>query len=103
MAFTPYNGTDASTFTPYSPFSRDNSSNSTDSLTSSGVGSLPVIKQATQLGIGIGTGVVKAGLNVGKAFVKGSQAISNGLQDVFGGSGADYTPVVNGIDTISNT
>lgn len=72
------------------------------SLTDSGVGSIPVIKQATELGAGIGTAIGKTGLNVGKSFFNLAQGISNVGSKIFGGQAADYSSLIQGIDTISN-
>src|ERR1035437_4859672 len=41
------------------------------------VGSLPVIKQLTQFGAGLGSATIGAGLNLGKALFKGAQGIAN--------------------------
>lgn len=78
---------------PTAPAQPDNS------LTGSGVGSLPVIKQLTEVGSGIGTAIGKAGLNVGKAFLQGSQALSS---KVLGTPKDIYNPFIQNIDTISN-
>lgn len=48
-----------------------------NALTSSPVGSLPVIKQATQLGVGIGSAIGNAGLGLGKAALKVSRPVAN--------------------------
>src|SRR5690242_5653790 len=47
------------------------------SLTGSGVGSVPVLKQATEFGAGIGSAIGRAGLNVGKSFLNLAQGVSN--------------------------
>lgn len=61
------------------------------------VGSFPVIKQATQIGTGIGTAIGKAGLNIGKALVKLSSPVANLM-----GLGQENKDLSNQIDTLSN-
>src|SRR4051812_32769914 len=60
------------------------------------VGSLPVIKQATQLGTGIGSAIGSAGLNVGKALLKISHPIASLL-----GVGKENEETQQGLDTIN--
>lgn len=61
------------------------------------VGSLPVIKQATQFGSGVGSALGKAALNIPKAFLSASQGVAKMI-----GSKADYSPAINAIDSFSN-
>jgi hypothetical protein len=72
------------------------------SITDSATGSFPVIKQLTEAGVGIGTAVGKAGLNLGKSFVKLSQGIADLGTKVIGAPKQDYSAISQGIDTISN-
>jgi len=67
----------------------------TKSLTESGVGSLPILKQLTQAGIGIGSAIGKSGLSLGQGFLKASQGIANVLK-----TGADYSPLIKNIEDI---
>lgn len=65
------------------------------SLTSSGVGSLPGIKQATQFGVGLGTSIGKAGLGLGQTFLKGANVVSN----LMGLPKDQYNPAIAGIES----
>ena len=70
------------------------------SITSSPVGSAPVIKQATQIGTGIGTEIGKAGLNIGKGVLKASGFVSKLLSKISGQPATDYQPYMDKIDEI---
>lgn len=65
------------------------------------VGSLPVIKQLTEFGTGVGTSVIKGGLNLGKAFMKASQGVADLGTKVFGAPKQDYSPVIDNLDKIA--
>jgi len=69
-----------------------------DSLTGSGVGSLPVIKQATQFGAGVGSAIGGAGLNLGKAFLKASNVAGN----LMGAPRDQYNPAIEKLDQINS-
>lgn len=69
--------------------------NKSNFLTDSKTGKIPVIKQATQLGVGIGTELAKAGLGLGQTFLKGANLVSRGL-----GMGNQYDPLISGIEKI---
>ena len=71
-------------------------------LTDSATGSLPVIKQATQFGAGVGAGIGKTLLNIPKAFLSFAQSVSNKGEKLFGGQPANFKPAIEGIDTLSN-
>ena len=45
--------------------------NTRSGVTNNAVGNLPVVKQLSEAGIGLGTGIAKAGLGVAKTFTKG--------------------------------
>lgn len=60
------------------------------------VGSLPVIKQATQFGVGIGTEIGKAGIGLGQTFLKGANVISN----LMGNEKNQYNPIIQKMEEI---
>ena len=68
----------------------------TPSLTDSPTGKLPVIKQLTQAGIGIGTTVGKAGLGLGQTFLKGANVVGN----IMGAEKDQYNPIIDQIEKI---
>lgn len=67
------------------------------SVFTSGVGSLPGIKQLNQFGVGVGTEIGKAGIGLGQTFLKASQYLSN---KVLGTDKNVYNPLISGMDTI---
>lgn len=64
------------------------------SLTETATGKLPVIKQLTEFGVGIGSELGKQVLNVPQAVLKVSQKVSDVI-----GAGADYSKAIEGIET----
>lgn len=69
------------------------------------IGSLPVIKQLTQVGAGIGSAIGKAGLNLGKAVVGLPQQIADIGTKVMGAPQQNYgflNNVKQNLDVISN-
>lgn len=60
------------------------------------VGSLPVIKQLTQFGVGLGTQVGKAGIGLGQTFLKGANVISN----IMGNPKDQYNPIIKTMEDI---
>lgn len=71
-------------------------------LTEDGVGSLPGFKQATELGVGIGTELGKAGIGLGETFLKGAGKIGEGLDSLFGQTPEKdrYAPVIDQMENI---
>ncbi len=67
------------------------------SLTETGIGSLPGIKQATQFASGIGSAIGQAGIGLGQAFLKGSQWASN---KVLGTQKDIYNPEISQMENI---
>lgn len=65
------------------------------SLTEGKVGSLPVIKQGTQLGVGIGTSLGKQAINIGKSFLGAADLVSRGL-----GIGSQYQPAIQKLEKV---
>lgn len=109
MAFTPYQSSSTSSgptpgFVPYTGDTTPASSPQGPTLTGSDnkVGSLPVIKQFTQVGAGIGSGIGKALLNIPKAGLSFAQGVSNLGSKILGGKPANYQPAINAIDNTSN-
>ena len=68
----------------------------TSSLTASGAGSLPVIKQLTQFGAGLGSTLGQTGLGLGQTFLKGANVVGN----VLGTPTDQYNPLIKGIEDI---
>lgn len=66
----------------------------TKSLIDSPIGKLPVIKQLTEAGVGIGTQISKAGLGLGKTFLMGANAVSN----LMGNEKNQYNPIIEQMD-----
>lgn len=123
MAFTPFTAPTSSGSTPlapsngftaYSPttapvpLATSATPNQVGGLTSGGIGSLPVLKQITQLGTGIGSGVGQAALGT----LSGAARLVGGIQDLFGkgidkitgakntqAGGTDARNIANDIDT----
>lgn len=60
------------------------------------VGNLPVIKQATQFGVGIGSAIGKAGLGLGQTFLKGANVISN----LMGNEKNQYNPIIQKMEEL---
>lgn len=67
-----------------------------NSITDTKIGGLPVVKQLNEFGVGAGTAIAKGGLNLGKAFLKGSNVISNAM----GNPKNQYDPLINKIENI---
>lgn len=66
------------------------------SLTNTKIGKLPVIKQATEFGVGVGTELGKAGLGLGQAFLKGANVVGN----VLGTGHNQYNPIIDNLEKI---
>lgn len=79
-----------------------NSSQPTLTGSDNKVGSLPVIKQATQVGAGIGSGIGKSLANIPKALLQFSQGVSNVGSKILGGQPANYQPAIDAISKASS-
>lgn len=66
------------------------------SLTDSPVGKIPVIKQATQFGVGVGSELGKAGIGLGQTFLKGANVVSN----LMGNPKDQYNPIIQKMEEI---
>lgn len=67
------------------------------SLTDSGVGSVPVLKQVTQFGSGLGSEIGKAGVGIGQTFLKGIGALADVMSP---GASAPLKPVQDSLESI---
>jgi len=65
-------------------------------LTDNAIGKLPVIKQATQLGVGVGTEIGKAGIGLGQTFLKGANVVSN----ILGNEKNQYNPIIQKMEEL---
>lgn len=61
------------------------------SITETTIGSIPVVKQLNEFGIGIGTSIAKAGIGLGQTFLKGANVISG----VMGAGKDQYNPAID--------
>jgi len=57
---------------------------------------IPVVKQATEFGVGIGAGLGKAGLGLGQLVLKGANVVGN----VMGAPKNQYNPLIQNIENI---
>lgn len=79
-----------------------NSSQPTLTGSDNKVGSLPVVKQSTQVGAGIGSGIGKSLANIPKALLQFSQGVSNVGSKILGGQPANYQPAIDAISKASS-
>lgn len=99
MPFTPYKKESSSELTPISDlmikkYQEQSAGQQMPSLTETATGKLPVIKQLTEFGTGIGTELGKQVLNVPQGILKASQKVSDVI-----GAGADYSKPIQAIET----